>query len=246
MVSFWRPPTATVVCLLWEADSGLFVQKLDGHSKAITSLCWRSDSKLFVTAGEDGIVRVWDAQNSKPVKSWNAHGKGALTAGFRRDGSIYSAGRDHLVKLWQADGKPIRVLKGLQDIVVAASVCDETNRVFAADWSGTILVWNADDGKMLQTLSSNPASLNQRLSNANDELAQLQTKAKAIAASNQNIHSQIAKSRDARKACESKIAQTKSDLNTLNRNKTKLHFNDSDLVWLICVGCKACQLNRPN
>jgi len=118
--------------LLWETESGVFVQKLDGHTKAITSLHWRSDSRFFVTASEDGNVRVWNSQDSKPVKSWNAHDGGSLVAGFRRDGTIYSAGRDRLVKLWQANGKAIRTFKGLKDIVVAAAVCDETNRVFAA------------------------------------------------------------------------------------------------------------------
>ena len=161
--------------LLWEADSGLFVQKLDGHSAAITSLEWRSDSKLFVTSGEDGNVRVWDAQKAKPIKSWNAHGKGSLSAGFRRDGTIFSAGRDHLVKLWHADGKLIRVFKGLQDIVVAATVCDETNRVFAADWTGKLIVWNAEDGKMMQSLTANPRSLEQRLNKAKAELLQSET-----------------------------------------------------------------------
>ena len=162
--------------LLWETESGVFVQKLDGHTKAITSLQWRSDSRFFVTASEDGNVRVWNSRDPKPVKSWNAHKAGSLVAGFRRDGTIYSAGRDRLVKLWQADGKAIRTFKGLQDIVVAAAVCDETNRVFAADWNGKLLAWNLEDGKVLKTLPANPPTLNQRLSQAKLDLQLAQAK----------------------------------------------------------------------
>ena len=162
--------------LLWETESGVFVQKLDGHTKAITSLHWRSDSRFFVTASEDGNVRVWNSQDSKPVKSWNAHDGGSLVAGFRRDGTIYSAGRDRLVKLWQANGKAIRTFKGLKDIVVAAAVCDETNRVFAADWNGKLLAWNLEDGKVLKTLPANPPTLNQRLSQAKLDLQPAQAK----------------------------------------------------------------------
>ena len=162
--------------LLWETESGVFVQKLDGHTKAITSLQWRSDSRFFVTASEDGNVRVWNSRDPKPVKSWNAHKAGSLVAGFRRDGTIYSAGRDRLVKLWQADGKAIRTFKGLQDIVVAAAVCDETNRVFAADWNGKLLAWNLEDGKVLKTLPANPPTLNQRLSQAKLDLQPAQAK----------------------------------------------------------------------
>ena len=210
--------------LLWEADSGLFVQKFGGHAGAITSLEWRSDSKLFVTAGEDGSVRVWNARNPKPVRSWTAHGEGALSAGFRRDGSIYSAGRDRLVKLWQADGKPIRVFKGLQDIVVAATVCDETNRVFAADWTGKLIVWNADDGKILQSLSTNPPALATRLSKAKIELEQWQSKATTVAAKCENLQMRIAKCRASRKACDEQCSQNKSALNKLAVKESKLHF----------------------
>jgi len=207
--------------LLWESDSGLFVQKLDGHGAAITSLRWRSDSKLFVTSSEDGNVRIWNTQNAKPIKSWNAHGKGALSAGFRRDGSIFSVGRDHLVKLWQADGKAIRVFKGLQDIAVAVTVCDETKRVFAADWTGKLIAWNADDGNVLKSLSTNPAALKQRLSTAKAELDQAQSKGKSIAAASQTIQSKIDEAQASRNAYEKQIAQVKPALTLLGRNKAE-------------------------
>ena len=210
--------------LLWEAGSGLFVQKLAGHSSAITSLAWRSDSKLFVTAGEDGNVRVWNTQNPKPVKSWAAHGKGVLTTGFRRDGSIFSAGRDRLVKLWQTDGKAIRVFKGLQDIAVTATVCDETNRVFAADWAGNLLVWNADDGKVLKSLSANPPTLEKRLAGAKAELKKTQNKASQLAVVDQSIKAQIAKTRANRKACELQISQIKPSLAGLAGRKSEMHL----------------------
>lgn len=156
--------------LVWEAGSGAFIQKLDGHSKAITSLSWRSDSRFVVSSSEDGSLKIWNPEQAKAVKSFAAHGGGSLVAGYRRDGTIYSAGRDRLVKLWKADGKAIRVFKGLSDIVVAASVCDETDRVFAADWTGKILVWNIGSEKAIKSLPANPPTIQRRLKSANSKL----------------------------------------------------------------------------
>ncbi len=211
--------------LLWEADSGLFVQKLDGHTKAITSLQWRSDSQFFVTASEDGSVRVWDTEKAKPVKSWNAHGSGCLVAGFRRDGSIYSAGRDHLVKLWQANGKAIRTFKGLQDIVVAATVCDETNRVFAADWNGKLLAWNLDNGKVLKTLPANPPTLKQQLSQAKTELQQTQAKVNGAGRSSTNMQAQVLNAENQRTAIHDQIKKGTRELQGRAGSKNKLHAN---------------------
>ena len=59
---------------------------------------------------------------------------------------------------------------------VAAAVCDETNRVFAADWNGKLLAWKLEDGKVLKTLSANPPTLNQRLSQVKLELPPAQAK----------------------------------------------------------------------
>jgi len=216
--------------LLWETESGVFVQKLDGHTKAITSLHWRSDSRFFVTASEDGNVRVWNSQDSKPVKSWNAHDGGSLVAGFRRDGTIYSAGRDRLVKLWQADGKAIRTFKGLQDIVVAAAVCDETNRVFAADWNGKLLAWNLEDGKVLKTLPANPPTLKQRLSQAKLDLQQAQSQVDDAVVVCKHVEAKISIAKAQQKVTNEKITEIEKHHQSLTASQTKLLAAEQELT----------------
>ena len=216
--------------LLWETESGVFVQKLDGHTKAITSLQWRSDSRFFVTASEDGNVRVWNSRDPKPVKSWNAHKAGSLVAGFRRDGTIYSAGRDRLVKLWQADGKAIRTFKGLQDIVVAAAVCDETNRVFAADWNGKLLAWNLEDGKVLKTLPANPPTLKQRLSQAKLDLQQAQSQVDDAVVVCKHVEAKISIAKAQQKVTNEKIAEIEKHHQSLTASQTKLLAAEQELT----------------
>ena len=148
---------------IWEADTGMALTKLDGHDKTITAIDWRSDSRQLVTSSEDGNVRLWNPDQRKQTKSWGAHKDGCSSVGYRRDGTLVSSGRDQLVKLWDANGKGIKTLAGLKDIVTAAAVCDETNQVFAADWAGKLQVWNAKDGKPMTTLSAIPPVLANRL-----------------------------------------------------------------------------------
>lgn len=144
---------------VWDTESGAEVFTLKGHAKQISEVSWRSDGLFLASASEDASIRIWEMKNGKQVKTWAAHGGGTTGVEFRRDGNLVSAGRDKLVKLWDQNGKMIRQFSGLKDVAVAVSNCDESDRVIAADWTGTLKVWNAADGSPLKDLIANPPNL---------------------------------------------------------------------------------------
>ena len=53
------------------------------------------------------------------------------------------------------------------DLALACAICNETNRVIGADWTGAIRVWNAGDGVKIGDLTPNPPTLDERLAAAN-------------------------------------------------------------------------------
>ncbi|MFP6855472.1 MAG: c-type cytochrome domain-containing protein, partial [Opitutales bacterium] len=93
---------------VWEARSGNLFYTLSGHKETITSLSWRTDSNMLASASEEGRVRVWEMFNGKEVRSWAAHGGGALSVDMDKKGNFVTAGRDRTVKLWKPDGAAIR------------------------------------------------------------------------------------------------------------------------------------------
>jgi WD40 repeat protein len=53
---------------LWEVESGKELRRLTGHKGHVAALAFSADSRLALTAGDDGIPRLWDVETGKEVK----------------------------------------------------------------------------------------------------------------------------------------------------------------------------------
>ncbi len=159
---------------VWEAKSGSEFYNLAGHKAGVTAVAFRDDSNVLASASEDGTVKLWDMPSGKEVKSWQAHAGGVLSVAFTHDGRLVTSGRDKLVKTWTADGNQIRQFDAFNDIALHATFDGDGKRVIASDWTGEVRVWNADDGKLIGNLSSNPAPLTERIVNAESRVNSLQ------------------------------------------------------------------------
>lgn len=168
---------------VWEALTGREYLSLKGHTGPITDLSWRPDSNVLASCSEDGSIRLWEMQNGNQIKSWGAHGGGAASVEFTRDGRLVSCGRDKVAKLWDQNGNQQRAFPAFADIAVQVTHSDETNRVIAADWTGTTRVWNAADGTQVGELTANPPKLEERLNaaTAQQQAAQKDSDQKAAA-----------------------------------------------------------------
>ena len=165
--------------VIWEATSGRDFLTLQAHPASVTGIAWRADSNMVATSCEDGQIRLWELENGNQVKAWGAHGGGAAAVEFVRDGRLVSVGRDKVPKLWKPDGTQERAFEACADVGLAASYCDETNRLLAGDWTGEIRVWNAADGARVGTLDPNPISLADRAAAADRDVAATRVKLEA-------------------------------------------------------------------
>lgn len=160
---------------VWESFTGRLYATLDGHTARVSDVSWRSDSNILASGSEDASVKLWEMENGKNVKSWNAHGGGTASVEFARDGRVVTCGRDRVTKVWDQTGKQLVACPALPDLALAVTICDETNRVVAGDYTGAVQVWNAADAAVIGTLTTNPVELDERLAAAEDELTQRQS-----------------------------------------------------------------------
>jgi hypothetical protein len=151
---------------VWEAFTAREFYTLAGHKGMITDISWRADSNVFASASEDASVRLWEMQNGKQVRSWGAHGGGTQSVRFTHDGRLVTAGRDKRAKAWAGDGKALRSFEPFADLALQATFSHDGKRVFAGDWTGTVRVWDAANGKRLGEFAPNPPTLSERLSSA--------------------------------------------------------------------------------
>ena len=157
---------------VWEAMTGREYLTLKGHTATITTVSWRGDSNVLASGSKDTTIRTWEMNNGSQIKSWNGHGGGTQSIEFTRDGRILSAGRDRVTKLWDQAGKQLKAFPATPDMALSVSWCDETARAIAGDYSGALRVWQESDAAQLAAWTSNPPTLEMRLSSAQSVLQQ--------------------------------------------------------------------------
>jgi WD40 repeat protein len=90
------------VVRVWDAHTGLLTAILSGHTKIIRDATFSADSRMIVTASDDGTARVWNAGTGSQVMELKGHGGSVSSAVFSPDNrSLLTAGTDHTAQLWR-------------------------------------------------------------------------------------------------------------------------------------------------
>jgi WD40 repeat protein len=142
---------------IWDPDNAQELFTLAGHKSFVTALSWRGDSKLLASSSEDGTVKLWEMQEGKQFKSWNAHGPGALCVNYGHNGQLVTCGRDSNVTVWDANGGKIRGISTTNDLPLRVTFSHDDSNVFASDFSGHITAYSIKDGNSLGELDANPS-----------------------------------------------------------------------------------------
>jgi Planctomycete cytochrome C/WD domain, G-beta repeat len=167
--------------IVWEAQTGREYFDLRGHQSAITDVSWRLDSNVLASASEDGGVRLWEMENGGNIKTIGAHGPGVASVRFAKDGRLLTTGRDRFARLWDQNGGKQREFEPFGDLALDAVISHDDSRVFAADWTGEVRVWDAKDGRRLANLAVNPAPIADRIEQSKQAVAAAKAEADSLA-----------------------------------------------------------------
>lgn len=92
------------VIRLTDAASGEQIAALHGHIRKVNAVAYSPDSRLLVSASDDGTLQVWDAtitEDSGSLATLSGHTSGVTDVVFNRDGTlIASTGYDGTVRVW--------------------------------------------------------------------------------------------------------------------------------------------------
>ncbi|XXT14640.1 protein kinase [Sorangium sp. So ce429] len=116
------------------------------HPESVKDAGYSPDGTRIVTACEDGVVRVWDAEGKGEPLALQGHEYSVNSAAFSPDGKrIVTASFDGTARVWNADGRgePL-VLRGDDHLVISAAFSPDGKRIVTAWSDGTARVWNAD------------------------------------------------------------------------------------------------------
>ena len=82
----------------WNAKDGRQIQRLKGHTAAVTGVALSPDARMAVSASRDGTVRLWETESGKELRRLVGHGD-ARSVEFPMPGFAVTVGGGS-VRLW--------------------------------------------------------------------------------------------------------------------------------------------------
>jgi WD40 repeat protein/DNA-binding SARP family transcriptional activator len=102
------------------------------------------DGSLLATGGNDGVVRVWDAQTGRPVQTLTGHTAAVEDVAFSPDGEhLASVGDDTTARVWDlATGDPVLTLAGHTAPIIFIAYSPDGTRLATAGDDNRVMVWD--------------------------------------------------------------------------------------------------------
>jgi hypothetical protein len=206
---------------VWEAEPGGRAASLMGHRGRITGLEWAS-TNIVVSSSEDGTAKMWNIDEVSQLKSWTAHGGGALSLRRAQNGDLVTVGRNRRATLWNASGSAKRSFTFPADIPSTGVPSHDGKLVIGTDWNGEVYVWNAADGKEIARLALNPAPMADQFAAAQKVVEQKAAATKAATAAHQSVLTRIAKTKAQMTALDTTVTMRQKAVIDSKATLTKL------------------------
>lgn len=89
--------------LLNTADGSLVyvIEPWEGHREWVNAVRFSPDGKYFASAGDDGLLKVWESISGANVFTFKGHTAAINQLAWHRDGKrIFTTSSDHTIKVW--------------------------------------------------------------------------------------------------------------------------------------------------
>lgn len=113
----------------------------DVHPGGVLALAIFADGRGFVSAGRDGVIRVWDRESKS--RQLLGHVKGVTSVALSADGSrLVSGGEDGTLRVWAVErGETIRELKANPKAINCVAITADGTHAVSGGSDGTVRFW---------------------------------------------------------------------------------------------------------
>lgn len=137
--------------VVYQIPSGQLLAAFSGHFKVIYDLCWSSDDLRLLSASSDGTVKEWNVEKlCGSAQKVLSHPSFVYCARYHpaAQNLVLTGGYDATVRVWRVDvdevnGQLLLEFEGHSGFINTICFDAEGSRMFSADSTGLIIVWEA-------------------------------------------------------------------------------------------------------
>lgn len=140
---------------IWSADGSLR-HTMTGHADCIYALALSPDGKVAATASYDKLIKLWDVETGKELKTLKDHIDAIYSLAFTPDGKrLVSGAADRSIKVWNpATGERLFTLSESTDGVNSVVISPDGQRIAGAGQDKSIRIWKFDSNGNGATLEN--------------------------------------------------------------------------------------------
>lgn len=152
----WRIPNVNSKwCKVRASGSSYTAIVLEGHGYYVNTGSYSNDGKLVVTASDDDIAIVWNAQSGERLQTYVGHELDVMYASFSPDDNkLLTSSFDGSAAMWDvASGRRLFIMRSTPSSAMnRSSFSPDGLLVAAACWDSTARIWNAYNGQYIKAL----------------------------------------------------------------------------------------------
>jgi WD40 repeat protein len=143
---------ATHAVILWNADTGAEVGRLEGHTNFINAVSFAPDGKAVASGSDDQTIRLWDVASRKEIRCLDTQKSVERLAFSPRGNTLAATGGDFVVRLWDAGtGQQLQQIQPDDEKTWAfAFAPDGRTLATGPREGGMIRLWDLSTGKELR------------------------------------------------------------------------------------------------